>query len=249
MTLRTMTMALSAAVCLGMAPEAGATPSTQIWIPSSDVQAFKVTHLNIDTYLRARNEGDGTRKAALSMVGPTIGVLPWRELQAEVGFDLMYQGVKVLDDNPLYFHAKLGTPEDSLGKWSPALAVGGYNLGTKDRYTNQNICYGVAARTLPVLGRISAGYYAGNGDVLVDERGERDKDGVLLSWDRTMKEVSDKLWLAADYQGGQSSLGAANFGFAWAFTEKTSVIFGYDIYNNRNVAGKNTFTIQVDINL
>ena len=39
------------------------------------------------------------------------------------------------------------------------------------------------------------------------------------------------------------------FGFAWAFSEKTSVIFGYDIYNNRAVAGKNTFTLQVDINL
>jgi len=64
-----------------------------------------------------------------------------------------------------------------------------------------------------------------------------------------MKEVSDKLWLAVDYQGGQSALGSTNLGFAWAFTEKTSVIFGYDIYNNRNVAGKNSFTIQVDINL
>lgn len=240
---------LIALLALGLAVETGATPSTQIWIPSTDIQPFTVVHLNVDAYLRVRNENDGTRKAPLSMIGPTIGVLPWKKVQAEVGFDLMYQGVRVLDDNPGYFHAKVGTPEKSLHDWSPALAVGAYNLGTKDRYTNQNIFYGLAARTLPVVGRLSAGYYAGNGDVLVNERGERRKDGLLLSWDRTMKEISDKLWLAVDYQGGQSSLGATNVGFAWAFTEKTSVIFGYDIYNNRNVAGKNTVTIQVDINL
>ena len=39
--------------------------------------------------------------------------------------------------------------------------------------------------------------------------------------------------------------GATNLGFSWAFSEKTSVILGYDIWNNRAVAGKNTFTIQV----
>ena len=156
------------AVCavLLAAADAGATPSTQIWIPSTDIQTFEVLHLNIDTYLRGQDENDGTRKAPLSMVWPTIGVLPWKNVQAEVGFDLMYQGVKILDNNPLYFHAKVGTPEKSLHEWSPALAVGGYNFGTKDRYTNQNILYGLAARTVPVVGRLSAGYYAGNGDVL-----------------------------------------------------------------------------------
>ncbi|MCX5795911.1 MAG: hypothetical protein NTY77_10485 [Elusimicrobia bacterium] len=238
-----------ALLALGFPAAAGATPSTQIWIPSTDIQPYKVLHLNIDAYLRSQDENTGTRKGPVSMIGPTIGILPTKQIQAETGFDLMYQGDKVLDNNPLYFHGKLGTPENSLAEWSPALAIGGYNIGTKNGFTNQDIVYGLAAGTLPKVGRLSAGYYGGNGAVLRDEQGHVANNGVLLSWDRTMKEISDKLWLAVDYQGGQSLAGATNLGFSWAFSEKTSVILGYDIYNNRAVAGKNTFTLQVDINL
>lgn len=238
-----------ALLALSLPLAAGATPSTQIWIPSTDIQPYKVVHLNIDTYIRGQDENNGVRKGPISMLGPTIGILPTKQIQAEAGFDLTYQGDRVLDNNPLYFHAKVGTPEKSIHEWSPALAVGGYNIGTKNGFTNQDIAYGMAARTFPVVGRISAGYYGGNGLVLRDEQGRIDNHGVLLSWDRTMEEISKKLWLAVDYQGGQSSVGSTNFGFAWAFSEKTSVIFGYDIYNNRTIAGKNTFTLQVDINL
>jgi len=243
------TLGLLAVLALGAAASVGATPSTQIWIPSTDIQAFNVLHLNIDAYLRTQDENDGTRKAPMSMIGPTIGVLPTNKIQAEAGFDLMYQGDKVMDDHPLYFHAKAGTPEKSLAEWSPALAVGGYNIGTKNGFTNQDIVYGLAARTLPTVGRLSAGYYGGNGAVLRDDHDRAANHGVMVSWDRTMKEISDKLWFAVDYQGGQSAAGSTNLGFSWAFSEKTSVIFGYDIYNNRAVAGKNTFTVQVDINL
>jgi len=235
------------ALCL--AAPAGATPSGQVLIPSTDIQPYKVLHLNIDTYLRGQNEGDGTRKAPISVLGPAIGILPFQKVQAEVGFDLMYQGSKVLDDHPLYLHFKLGTPQDSAAPWSPALAVGGYNLGTKDRVTNQNIFYGLAAHSVPVAGRFSAGYYAGNGDILVDEKGRRAKDGVLVSWDRVMKELTPKLWCSVDYQGGDSVMGSTNLAFSWAFSDKTHLLFGYDIYTNRAVAGKNTFTLQVDLDL
>ena len=78
--------------------------------------------------------------------------------------------------------------------------------------------------------------------------GNKENDGVLLSWDRTMSEISDKLWLAADYQGGDNALGAFSFGASWAFSKNVSVIFGYDIYNEKKLAGENTFTTQVDIN-
>ena len=249
MTMDHATLGLLAVLALGGATSAEATPSTQIWIPSTDIQPYKVLHLNIDAYLRTQDEDNGARKGPLSMIGPTIGVLPTKQIQAETGFDLMYQGDKVLDNNPLYFHGKIGTPEKSLAEWSPALAVGGYNIGTKTGYTNQDIVYGLAARTLPKLGRLSAGYYGGNGAVLRDEQGHAANTGVLLSWDRTMKEISDKLWFAVDYQGGQSLVGSTNMGFSWAFSEKTSVLLGYDIYNDRAVAGKDTVTLQVDINL
>ena len=52
-------------ICAGSALRAGATPSTQIWIPSTDIQPYKVLHLNIDTYLRTQDENNGTRKGPI----------------------------------------------------------------------------------------------------------------------------------------------------------------------------------------
>ena len=59
---------------------------------------------------------------------------------------------------------------------APALAVGGYNFGTKSGATTQNIGYALIAKTLPKtssfpsLGRFSVGYYRGSKRVLVDVR-------------------------------------------------------------------------------
>ncbi|MFA6148699.1 MAG: hypothetical protein WC899_10875 [bacterium] len=242
------------ALCFLTATIATATPSTQIWIPSTDVQAFKTVHLNFDTYIRASSNDDGSRTAPAVVIGPTVGVLPFQKIQAEVGFDVISMGGD-LDKYPLYFHGKVGTPEDSLFKLSPAIAVGGYNFGTKsgdvrngESATNQNLVYGLVAKTIPVVGRLSAGYFAGNRKVLVDEAGKSDEKGVLLSWDRTMTEISDKLWLAVDYQGSSSALGALSFGASWAFAKNVSVILGYDIYNEKKTGGENTVTLQLDIN-
>ena len=222
-----------------------ATPSTQIWIPSTDIQAYKTLHLGIDNYIRTSNKGGFPNFYDL---GLTAGVLPFEKLQAEIGIDYLEGGQGALgvdaDKNPIYFNGKLGTPEDSLFKYSPALAVGIYNSGTKAGVTEQNIVYGLAARTLPVVGRISAGGFHGSETVL----GTGKNNGVLLSWDRTMSEISDKLWLAVDYQSGNSFMGALNFGVSWAFSKNVSVIFGYDIYNNPDLGGKNTFNTQLDIN-
>jgi hypothetical protein len=226
---------------------AGATPSTQIWIPSTDIQPYKTFHLNLDTYIRTGKNDDGTFSAPVYVIGPTAGVLSYKNIQAEAGFDLIYNGSSA-DGYPLYFHAKVGTPEGSLFKESPAIAVGGYNFGTKSNVTNQDIVYGLAAKTFPVLGRISAGYFFGNDKILVDANGSKDADGVLLSWDRTLSEISDKLWAAIDYQGTDSALGALSFGVSYAFAKNVSVILGYDIYNKKATGGENTFTVQVDIN-
>lgn len=238
------TLALLGAIFAGVA---GATPSTQIWIPSTDVQPYKTLHFGFDTYVRGNSDDDGSRTAPLVVLGLTGGVLPFEKLQAEVGIDVMSAGGDA-DRYPLFFNAKLGTPEDSLFKHSPAIAVGGYNFGTKSDVTDQNIVYGLVARTFAVLGRLSAGYFVGNDKVLVDENGRKDEKGVLLSWDRTLSEISDKLWAAVDYQGSDSAVGAFNFGISYAFAENVSVIVGYDIYNEKQTGGENTFTVQLDIN-
>jgi len=242
------------ALCGMTATIASATPSTQVWIPSTDVQAFKTVHLNFDTYIRDRSNEDGSRTAPVVVIGPTVGILPFQKIQAEVGFDLISAGGDA-DKHPLYGHFKLGTPEDSLFTLSPAVAVGGYNFGTKsgdvrdgELATNQNLVYGLVAKTIPVVGRLSAGYFVGNKKVLVDENGSSDEKGVLLSWDRTMTEISDKLWLAVDYQGSKSAMGALSFGASWAFAKNASILLGYDIYNENATGGENTVTLQVDIN-
>ena len=243
-TIKIATLAM--ALTMAASGVALATPSTQIWIPSTDIQPYKTLHLGVDGYIRTTSKGGG---ANTYDAGLTAGVLPFEKVQAEVGIDYMEAGTNSdADKNPIYFNGKLGTPEDSLFKFSPSLAVGIYNAGTKAGVTGQNIAYGLAARTLPVIGRISAGGYHGSGHVLVDENGKSANDGVLLSWDRTMSEISDKLWMAVDYQSGNSALGALNFGVSWAFAKNVSVIVGYDIYNNVRTGGKNTITTQVDIN-
>jgi hypothetical protein len=241
-------LALAALLCAAVpAADALATPSTQIWIPSTDVQPFKTLHFGFDTYLRANSNDDGSRTAPLVVLGLTGGVLPFEKLQAEVGIDVMQAGGDE-DRYPLFFNAKVGTPEDSLFKYSPAIAFGGYNFGTKSDVTDQNVVYGLVARTFPVIGRLSAGYFVGNDKLLVDETGNKDEKGVLLSWDRTLSEISDKLWAAVDYQGSDSAVGALSFGISYAFAPNVSVILGYDIYNEKQTGGENTFTVQLDIN-
>jgi hypothetical protein len=188
------------------------------------------------------------------VIGPTVGLLPYEKVQAEFGLDVISAGGDA-DKYPLYFHGKLGTPEDSLFKFSPAVAVGGYNFGTKsgdarngELATTQDIFYGLVARTIPVIGRLSVGYFSGNKKVLLDENGNSDEKGVLLSWDRTMTEISDKLWVAVDYQGSNSYMGALSFGASWAFAKNVSVLLGYDIYNKKATGGENTVTLQLDVN-
>jgi hypothetical protein len=249
------------ALTVAAAGVAMATPSTQIWIPSTDVQAYKTFHLGIDNYFRATKNTAGVREANVYDIGPVVGFLPFEKLQGEIGFDYLSNSNTVNDNHPWSGNIKLATPEDSLCKFSPAIAIGGYNLGpalnqglAPNSTSGQNIIYGLVAKTLPAigpvpsLGRISAGYYRGSEKALVNSNFDKDNDGLLLSWDRSMTEISDKLWVAVDYQGGKNADGALNFGFSWNFAKNVSVIFGYDIYNNKERAGQNTFTTQLDIN-
>ena len=225
-----------------------ATATTHIWAPSTDVQPYKKWHLTSDFYLPAESDAAGNRPNTITNFGLTIGVLPFEKLNAEVGFDHK-SGYGVLDDYPFYFNTKLGVPEGAYGELFPAVAVGIYDIGTKESKTDYNVFYVKAAKTITLgegfsLGRISAGYFSGN-DKLLLHGTKKDNDGVLLAWERAMPEISDKLWVCLEYQGSRSSYGTWNAGFSWKFADNTSMIFGYDIYNDRDLA--DTFTVQVDI--
>ena len=244
---------LSLVSLVWMAPEAAATPSTYIWIPSVDIQPFWVLHLTADNYYR-------NHVKIPTDIGLTIGVLPFEKIQAEIGIDWLTPA-----NDPTYFNFKLGVPEGAFHKWQPALVVGGFNFGTqyhKDEVrTDYNIGYGLVAKTLPFLGRFSAGYYGGNSDLLRDPAGRRASHGVLAAWDRTLSEISDKLWMAVDYQGGLNDLAAVNFGMSYKFAPNVSVIFAYDHYLNdrkkfkglaspdRRYTHPGTFTVQFDIDI
>jgi hypothetical protein len=219
------------------------TPSTIIWIPSVDFQGYKSFHLGIDNYaFDFKNGVTGSGTAFPTDIGLTVGVLPDSLIHAEIGFDYFEPQL-----SPFTLNAKIGVPEDALSSWSPAIAVGVFALGFQTNVTDANIFYGMVGKTFPVIGRFEVGYYSGNSKVLTDiSTGNADNSGVLLSWDREIPEISDNLWLAIDYQSGNSYFGALSYGFSWSFSKNVSVIFARDVFN-ANIPS--TFTTQLDINI
>ncbi|MDD5773401.1 MAG: hypothetical protein PHX78_08070 [bacterium] len=211
---------------------AHATPSTQIWNPSTDIQAVKTWHLGIDNYFSVKDNKDHP-VAFPTDVGLTYGLVK----NLEVGIDFFEPS-----ENPVQFNAKYGFSEKEV---IPAIAFGLCNAGTKKDVTDYNIIYGVVAKTFNPIGRISLGYYIGNKKLLVDEIGDKANTGLIATWD---KAISDKVWAAVDYASGKSFYGSTSLGFSYLFAPNTSIIFAYTIYNNDKITVNNTVTTQLDIN-
>jgi len=227
---------------------AGATATTHIWGPSTYVQPFNLWHVTSDMYLPVTDDSSGNRVPTVTNIGLTVGVLPFQKLNIEVGFDHKTV-LGVADRYPLYFNAKLGVPEGAFGKLFPSLAVGMFDHGHKNRVTNFDVAYGKVAKTINPIGRISVGYFSGNEDLLRNAKGEKDNTGLLLAWERTLSEITDKLWVCAEYMGSKSLYGTMNFGASWKFTDKMCLLAAYDIYNESRLNLPNTFTLQADVDL
>lgn len=267
----TRILAAASAIVVLASGAALATPTAQIWIPSTDAKGFKETTLNVISTQRFSPKSDAG--ASTYDAGIVVGVLPFESLKMEIGFDYLttnFQNDNAADNHPFYFNAKLATPEDLGFKGMPAFAVGAYNLGTYDKpenaspgygfSTRQNIVYGLAAKTLPVVGRLSAGGYYGakralaNGTNTIDTN---QNSGLMLSLDRPMTEISDKLWMAIDYMSGNNANGQLGFGASWAFSKQITVLAGVQIFNpgykptggEMLPGGKPAFTTQLFINL
>lgn len=201
-----------------------ATPSTLIWIPSTDIQSDRTWHLGIDNYFTPT---DGFRSA--TDVGVTYGFAKGR---AEAGID--YLGGQ---DSPFFLNAKylLLTETDKL----PAVAVGAFNFGFKKNVTDYNLLYALGSKTFGPV-RLTAGYCHGNEDALGS-----DPNMFLAGIDGCLSK-DKKWWGAVDYQSGDNAFGALSFGVSYAFAPNVSVIFGYDMYNA--AGADDTFTTQLDIN-
>ena len=90
-----------------------ATPTAQIWIPSTDAKGFKETTINVISTQRFSSKADAG--ASSYDAGVVVGVLPLESLKLEVGFDYLttnLQNDNAADNHPFYFNAKLATPED-----------------------------------------------------------------------------------------------------------------------------------------
>jgi len=241
-----------------------ATPTTLIWTPSTDIQPYGKIHFNADTYTPVKSHDHNDNQLYVQQVyGPTFSLLsdkpeenllgklwsPLGKVMAEVGFDYKKGFGPTLDKWPVYGHFKVAVPEDAYFKNMPAIAIGCYDIGYKHNYTDNNVWYVRAGKTINIgkfnLGRFSAGYFNGNARLLRDKDGLRDNAGAMIAWERVMSEISDKLWVCVDYQGTQSTYGAMNYGFSWKFNNNVSAIIAYDVYNNPNA--KDTITFQLDI--
>ena len=168
--------------------KAQATPSTHVWSPSTDLQTHGTAHLTADAYVPSEHDAAGARPDTVTNFGLEGGYWPIKDtFGVEFGFDV-FNGYGELDDYPLYFNVKGGVLEKAFFENSPALAVGGYNFGTKPNKTDVNSYYVEAAQTFTVrdfsLGRVSFGWFWGNSDLLLDAQGNSDTNGMILSWER-----------------------------------------------------------------
>jgi hypothetical protein len=236
-----------------------ALPTGQIWIPSTDAKGFKETTINVINITRFSNAPDAG--ANTYDVGAVVGVLPFEAVKMEIGVDYATTGTRAkLDDYPLYFNAKVATAEDLGFKGMPAFAAGVYGMGTYDSIhgsTRQNIAYGLAAKTLPVIGRLSlGGYHAAERPLVNGTNVKNNTSGIMASLDRSIPEISDKLWVAVDYMSGNNLNGQIGVGASWAFSKQITVLAGAQFFNpfykptggEAIPGGKPAFTTQLFIN-
>ncbi|HET7786277.1 MAG TPA: hypothetical protein VFL36_09915 [Myxococcales bacterium] len=247
---------LAIALC---ALAARATPTTTVWAPSTTaIQPFLTPHLTYDTYFWRRGSAGSTSSAIYPVTtGLTMGVLPFDNLQLEVGFDLLLPA-----DNPLLLNAKLGIPEDRLLKWMPSFAIGIMGVGTKGTTATQlgtdyDMLYAQAQHSLPFGGFVSVGgYYGLQPRLYLSSAGDEQRAGFIggagspdivvdLPW-------LQKVTLTADVQTGKNTFGAAAGALNLFFTDKISVLMGPVYFFDRSLqpgSSQVMWTMQLDIDM
>jgi hypothetical protein len=253
---RTRLVLLLVAALMLVPSLAGATPSTTYWAPSTaNCQAFRVPHVTYDTYFGKGPAAGGPGAPNYPIdVGLTMGVLPAKKLQGELGFDLLLPS-----QVPLYVNAKLCTPESSLFDGSPAISAGIYNLGFTKGVTDYDVLYLMLQKSLPRGGYVGAGVYHGLSEALfTNSDGRLVRTGALLGFFSPDIPVGvkglKKLNLTADVQTGKNVLGAGGAGVYVYFTDTISLLTGPIFFFDKALqpGGRRmlwTFQLDVDIPL
>lgn len=234
--------------------DSGATPSTTFWTPAiMDIQSFGVLHLGVDNFFSVLKDGKDPVKDLPTDVQATLGILPFDKVQVEIGIDALYP--KDANNAPFYYNGKIGTPEDALFKNAPGLGAGIFNIGTKKDKTDYNIGYGYIGKSIPFLGRVTAGYYSGNDKLLRDGDGKKANRGYMVAFDRGFFKVKDgsgeydKILVGADYASGKNSFGGGGGGIYYFFNKDVSLMAGYIRFNDEDINGKWKMTVQLDANI
>ena len=140
-----------------------------------DIQPFGIFHVGIDNYYDTTRPSNSVGVPALptDLTVFEVGVLPFSQLQMEIGLDALYAA-----QYPYYFNAKLGTPEDSFFKGQPGIDIGVFNVGTHGKgtpnvdRTDYDVMDVIVGKTLPFnLGRIHLALYKGNPAALLASDG------------------------------------------------------------------------------
>jgi hypothetical protein len=251
---RSRSRVLAAAAAALVPSLASATPSTTYWAPSTAAcQAWGVPHVTYDTYF-GRGEAAGSPGAPNYPVdtGLTTGFLPFSKLQGEAGFDLLLPS-----QDPLFFNAKLCTPESAWFKGSPGVSFGIYNIGTKTDVTSYNVLHLMFQKAIPGGGYVAAGAYRGlNKTLFTNSEGRLVRTGAMVGVFSPNIEVGlkglKKINLAADIQTGKNVLGAWGVGAYFYFTDTISLLTGPVVFLDEDLqpGGKRLlWTVQLDVDV
>jgi hypothetical protein len=250
-------LALLALTALG----AHATPTTTVWAPSTTgIQPFLTPHLTYDTYFwKGTAAGQAGSPLYPITTGLTMGVLPFDNLQLEVGFDLLLPS-----SDPLLLNAKLGVPEDKLFAFQPSLAFGIYGVGTKQSTdtalgTDYNVLYAQVQHSIPGIGGFLSvgGYYALQDKLFQASDGSGTyRSGFIGGAGSPDININapwlQKITVTADVQTGKNAFGAAAGALNFFFTDKISVLTGpvYFFDPGSQPGGRQwMWTMQLDIDM
>lgn len=241
---------------------ASATPSTTFWAPSTTaIQPFLTPHLTYDTYFwKGISAGQAGSPVYPITTGLTMGVLPWDNLQLEVGFDLVLPS-----PDPFVLNAKIGVPEDKLFPYQPSFSLGIFGVGTKKSTsptnlgTDYNMLYAQVQHSIPVVGGyVSAGGYYSLQDKLFQASDGSGTNrggfmGGLMSPDININAPwLQKIVVTADVQTGKNAFGAVGGGLYFYFSDKVDVLTGpvYFLDPGSQPGGRQWFwTVQLDIDM